>query len=126
MILQGMSGTGKTSLPVAVGEWLASPTEVIPVQPTWKERSDILGYYNEFTGAYSESQLLKSLYAAGGTDAVRIIVLDAANIARVEYYFAEFLSLLELPDPSRLRVSAAPSAMPGDPRRMEGGSIFFF
>ena len=53
MILQGMSGTGKTSLPVAVGEWLASPTEVIPVQPTWKERSDILGYYNEFTGAYS-------------------------------------------------------------------------
>ena len=123
MILQGMSGTGKTSLPVAVGEWLASPTEVIPVQPTWKERSDILGYYNEFTGAYSESQLLKSLYAAGGTDAVRIIVLDEANIARVEYYFAEFLSLLELPDPSRRRVSAAPSAMPGDPRRMEGGSI---
>ena len=123
MILQGMSGTGKTSLPVAFGVYLGSPTEVVPVQPTWKERSDVLGYYNEFTGAYSESELLKALYSAGGTDAVRLVVLDEANIARVEYYFAEFLSLLELPDPSRRRVPAAPSGMPGDPRRMDGGSI---
>ena len=123
MILQGMSGTGKTSLPVAFGVYIGSSTDVVPVQPTWKERSDVLGYYNEFTGAYSESELLKALYSAGGTDAVKLIVLDEANIARVEYYFAEFLSLLELPDPSRRRVPAAPSGMAGDPRRMDGGSI---
>ncbi len=122
MILQGMSGTGKTSLPVAFGVYIGSSTDVVPVQPTWKERSDVLGYYNEFTGAYSESELLKALYSAGGTDAVKLIVLDEANIARVEYYFAEFLSLLELPDPSRRRVPAAPSGMAGDPRRMDGGS----
>ena len=89
MILQGMSGTGKTSLPVAFGVYIGSSTDVVPVQPTWKERSDVLGYYNEFTGAYSESELLKALYSAGGTDAVKLIVLDEANIARVEYYFAE-------------------------------------
>ena len=123
MILQGMSGTGKTSLPVAFGEFLSSPTDVVPVQPTWKERSDVLGYYNEFTGVYSESQLLKSLYAASGTDAVRIVVLDEANIARVEYYFAKFLSLLELPDGPGRRLPVAPSGMEGDPKRMEGGSI---
>jgi len=123
MILQGLSGTGKTSLPVAFGEFLGSPTEVVPVQPTWKERSDILGYFNEFTGRYSESQLLKCLYAAGGNDCPKLVVLDEANIARVEYYFAEFLSLLELPDQSKRRVSAAPSGMPGDPRRMRGGSM---
>ena len=123
MILQGMSGTGKTSLPVAFGEYLSSPTDVVPVQPTWKERSDVLGYYNEFTGVYSESQLLKSLYAASGTDAIRIVVLDEANIARVEYYFAEFLSLLELPDGPNRRLPVAPSGMEGDPKRMEGGSI---
>ncbi len=123
MILQGMSGTGKTSLPVAFGEYLSSPTDVVPVQPTWKERSDVLGYYNEFTGVYSESQLLKSLYASSGTDAVRIVVLDEANIARVEYYFAEFLSLLELPEGPSRRLPVAPSGMEGDPKRMEGGSI---
>ena len=123
MILQGMSGTGKTSLPVAFGEFLSSPTDVVPVQPTWKERSDVLGYYNEFTGVYSESQLLKSLYAASGTDAIRLVVLDEANIARVEYYFAEFLSLLELPEGPSRRLPVAPSGMEGDPKRMEGGSI---
>lgn len=123
MILQGMSGTGKTSLPVAFGEFLSSPTDVVPVQPTWKERSDVLGYYNEFTGVYSESQLLKTLYAASGTDAVRIVVLDEANIARVEYYFAEFLSLLELPEGPGRMLPVAPSGMEGDPKRMEGGSI---
>ena len=123
MILQGMSGTGKTSLPVAFGEYLSSPTDVVPVQPTWKERSDVLGYYNEFTGVYSESQLLKSLYAASGTDAIRVVVLDEANIARVEYYFAEFLSLLELPEGPSRRLPVAPSGMEGDPKRMQGGSI---
>ena len=123
MILQGMSGTGKTSLPIAFGEFLGSPTVVVPVQPTWKERSDILGYFNEFTGRYSESEFLKALYEAGGGDSPRLIVLDEANIARVEYYFAEFLSLLELPERGKRRVSAAPSGMDGDPRRMRGGSM---
>ena len=123
IILQGMSGTGKTSLPVAWGVYLGSTTDVVPVQPTWKERADVLGYYNEFTGRYSESPLLKSLYAASGTDAMRIVVLDEANIARVEYYFAEFLSLLELPDSASRRLPVAPSGMEGDPDRMEGGMI---
>jgi len=123
MILQGMSGTGKTSLPIAFGEFLASPTEVVPVQPTWKERTDILGYYNEFTGRYTESQFLKAVYEAGGVDLPRLIVLDEANIARVEYYFAEFLSLLELPDRGKRRVSVASSGMEGDPRRMKDGSM---
>ena len=123
IILQGMSGTGKTSLPVAWGVYLGSPTDVVPVQPTWKERADVLGYYNEFTGRYSESPLLKSLYAASGTDNMRIVVLDEANIARVEYYFAEFLSLLELPDSASRRLPVAPSGMEGDPDRMEGGMI---
>ncbi|MCR5490862.1 MAG: hypothetical protein K6F32_01900, partial [Bacilli bacterium] len=123
IILQGMSGTGKTSLPVAWGVYLGSTTDVVPVQPTWKERADVLGYYNEFTGRYSESQLLKSLYAASGTDAMKIVVLDEANIARVEYYFAEFLSLLELPDSASRRLPVAPSGMEGDPDRMEGGAI---
>ncbi|ERJ11019.1 ATPase associated with various cellular activities AAA 5 protein, partial [Haloplasma contractile SSD-17B] len=49
LILQGMSGTGKTSLAYAFGEFVDNPTVIVPVQPMWKERTDLIGYYNEFT-----------------------------------------------------------------------------
>ena len=49
IILQGMSGTGKTSLAYAFGEFLDNKTVVVPIQPMWKERTDLVGYYNEFT-----------------------------------------------------------------------------
>ena len=123
ILLQGMSGTGKTSLPVAFGKWVKAMTSVVPVQPTWKERSDMLGYYNEFTGTFSETPLLRSLYEAGGDNRLRLIVLDEANIARIEYYFAEFLSLLELPDEKARIIQVAPSALPGDPMRLDGGQM---
>ena len=123
ILLQGMSGTGKTSLPVAFGKWTQATTSVVPVQPTWKERSDMLGYYNEFTGTFSETPLLRSLYEAGADNRLRLIVLDEANIARIEYYFAEFLSLLELPDEKARIIQVAPSALPGDPIRLDSGSM---
>ncbi|MCI1735480.1 MAG: hypothetical protein LKM30_07090 [Bacilli bacterium] len=123
LLLQGMSGTGKTSLPVAFGKFVLSPAHVVPVQPTWKERSDMLGYYNEFTGRFSETPLLEALYEAGTDDAVRLIVLDEANIAHIEYYFAEFLSLLELPDQQSRLLPVASSGMPGDPKRLVSGML---
>lgn len=123
ILLQGMSGTGKTSLPVAFGQFISFTTPVIPVQPTWKERSDLLGYYNEFTGKFSETPLLNSLYEAGTTDSINLIVLDEANIARIEYYFAEFLSLLELPNPKSRKLQVASSHMEYDPRRIEDGNL---
>ena len=123
ILLQGMSGTGKTSLPVAFGQFISFTTPVIPVQPTWKERSDLLGYYNEFTGKFSETPLLNSLYEAGTTDSIELIVLDEANIARIEYYFAEFLSLLELPNPKSRKLQVASSHMEYDPKRIEDGNL---
>ena len=98
MILQGMSGTGKTSLAYAFGEFLDNPSTVVPVQPMWKERTDLIGYYNEFTKRFNETDLLKKMYEANYSRDIYITVLDEMNIARVEYYFAEFLSLLELPN----------------------------
>ena len=123
ILLQGMSGTGKTSLPVAFGQFISLNTPVIPVQPTWKERSDLLGYYNEFTGKFSETPLLSALYEAGTTDSIKLIVLDEANIARIEYYFAEFLSLLELPNPKSRKLQVATSYMEHDPKRIEEGVL---
>ncbi|MBO7515374.1 MAG: AAA family ATPase, partial [Lachnospiraceae bacterium] len=101
MIMQGLSGTGKTSLATAFGEFLGNPSTVISVQPMWKERADVIGYFNEFTKQFSESQLLKKLYEASYSKDIHIIVLDEMNIARVEYYFADFLSLMELTPDSR-------------------------
>ena len=123
MILQGMSGTGKTSIAVAFGKFINVPSTVVPIQPMWKERSDMLGYYNEFTGKFNETVILHKLYEATFSDKMHIIILDEVNIARVEYYFAEFLSLLELPPSSNRELVVAAAGAEGDPRKMKRGKI---
>ena len=123
MILQGMSGTGKTSIAVAFGKYINNLSTVVPVQPMWKEKSDLLGYYNEFTGKFNETTILKKLYEAGYSDKLFIIVLDEMNIARVEYYFSEFLSLLELPPNSERMLAIASGGDIGDPEKMSHGRI---
>jgi hypothetical protein len=117
LVLQGMSGTGKTSLPVAWGKFTGVPTTVVPVQPMWKERSDLIGYFNEFTGKFNESMILEKLYEANKTDKIFLIVLDEVNIARVEYYFAEFLSLLELPTVEERILEVTSSISKKDPKQ---------
>ncbi len=123
MILQGMSGTGKTSIAVAFGKFINNPSAVVPVQPMWKERSDLLGYYNEFTGKFNETMILEKLYEASFSNKMFVIVLDELNIARVEYYFSEFLSLLELPATSERYLIVAAAGAHGDPRKMSHGKI---
>ncbi len=123
LILQGMSGTGKTSLTYAFGEFLGNPATIIPVQPMWKERSDLLGYYNEFTKKYNETPLLRKMYEANGSGAIYITVLDEMNIARVEYYFAEFLSLLEIPDPQMRYLEVVTDTWKDDPAGLKDGRI---
>lgn len=123
MILQGMSGTGKTSIAVAFGKFINNSSTVVPVQPMWKERSDLLGYYNEFTGKFNETAILEKLYEASFSNKMFIIVLDELNIARVEYYFSEFLSLLELPATSERDLIVAAAGAKGDPRKMSHGKI---
>ncbi|MDE7379867.1 MAG: AAA family ATPase, partial [Clostridia bacterium] len=81
IILQGMSGTGKTSLAYAFGEYLSNKTVVVPIQPMWKERTDLLGYYNEFTRRFNETTLLYKMYEANNNEEIYITVLDEMNIA---------------------------------------------
>ena len=123
LILQGMSGTGKTSLAYAFGEFLDNPSVIVPVQPMWKERTDLLGYYNEFTKQYNETLLLQKMYEADRSDLFYIVVLDELNIARVEYYFAEFLSLLEIPDTGSRYLDVVPDIWPNDPKGLKAGRI---
>ena len=123
MILRGMSGTGKTSLAYAAGEFFANPSTVVPIQPMWKERSDMIGYFNEFTKKFSETRMLGALYEAGGRRDIYITVLDEVNISRIEYYFAEFLSLLELPDPKRRYLDVVSDSWESDPERLSDGKL---
>ena len=123
LILQGMSGTGKTSLAYAFGEFLNNKTVVVPIQPMWKERTDLIGYYNEFTKKFNETTLLYKMYEADYTKNVYVTVLDEMNIARVEYYFAEFLSLLELPNPDGRNLDVVSDVWDNDPKLLYKGKL---
>ena len=123
LILQGMSGTGKTSLAHAMGSFIENTSTVIPVQPMWKERTDLLGYYNEFTKRFNETLLLEKMYEANYSDSIYVTVLDEMNIARVEYYFAEFLSLLELPDPDERYIDVVSDIWSTDPLQLKNGRL---
>ena len=123
LILQGMSGTGKTSLAHAFGSFLDNSSTVIPVQPMWKERTDLIGYYNEFTKRFNETVLLQKMYEANYNREMYVTVLDEMNIARVENYFAEFLSLLEIPDPNKRYLDVVSDKWDSDPVLLRNGQV---
>ena len=123
IIMQGMSGTGKTSLAYAFGEFLSNHSVIVPIQPMWKERTDLVGYYNEFTKKFNETTLLHKMYEANYSDSIYVTVLDEMNIARVEYYFAEFLSLLELPKADRRYIDVVSDKWDNDPKLLREGQL---
>ena len=123
LIMQGMSGTGKTSLAYAFGEFLENPSTIVPIQPMWKERTDLIGYYNEFTKKFNETILLQKMYEANYSDGIYITVLDEMNIARIEYYFAEFLSLLEIPNADGRKIEVVTDEWENDPKLLDEGQL---
>ena len=123
IILEGISGTGKTSLPYALSKFFKNNASIVPVQPSWRDKSEIIGYLNEFTKKFNETDFLKSLYEVTYRDDINYIVLDEMNLARIEYYFAEFLSMMEMPDVSEWKIDLVPSALPSDPKHLINGKI---
>ena len=98
-ILEGLSGTGKSSLPRYFAKFINGRVLFLPVQATWRDKSSILGFFNEFSTNYSETDFLVELYHANyNPDVIHMFVLDEMNISRVEYYFADLLSVLEYPE----------------------------
>ncbi len=123
VILQGISGTGKTSIALAWGKFMKHPSCVASVQPSWRDRTDIFGYLNEFTKKFNETDFLRYLYTAGYTDEVYTVILDEMNLARVEYYFAEMLSILEMHDQKEWKVEVVQSSWKTDPKKLIGGKL---
>jgi len=97
-ILEGVSGTGKTSLPIAVAQALGGGYAKIEVQAGWRDNRDLLGYYNEFEKHFREHVFTRSLYEAltpRYRTGLYFVVLDEMNLSKPEQYFADYLSLLE-------------------------------
>ena len=101
ILLQGLSGTGKSSLPRIVAEAIGAKCRFVSVQPSWRDNRELLGYDNDFTHRFKETEFTKILYqASADPDTIWFVVLDEVNLARIEYYFADFLSELERQTPT--------------------------
>lgn len=102
-VLCGPSGQGKSSLPRLYSEALGAKDEYlsIPVRPDWLDDRDILGSWNSISGRYeTRNGFIDRLIAAHedekrGRGGLYVICLDEMNLARVEHYFAQLLSVLE-------------------------------
>ena len=123
IILEGISGTGKTSLAYALGKFITYDSAICPVQPSWKDRTELIGYYNEFTKKFNESEFLRALYTATYRYDMNVIVLDEMNLARIEYYFAEFLSIMEMPNVNDWKIELIGTTIAGDPKHLEEGKL---
>ncbi len=123
ILLQGISGTGKTSLPYAMGKFFQKDATIVSVQPSWRDRTELFGYFNEFSKRFNETDLLRRVYDASYNDDINVIILDEMNIARVEYYFAEMLSIMEMPDPREWKIELVPSSWDNDPQNLKDGKL---
>lgn len=101
-ILAGISGTGKTKLVKLFAEAIGA-TEgngqfmLIPVRPDWSDPSDLLGY-TDLAGNFRPGKFSKLLALASrpeNRDKPYFVCLDEMNLARVEHYFSDLLSIME-------------------------------
>lgn len=122
-VLAGVSGTGKSLLPRRYAEAMGIRFLPFAVEPRWDSPQDLLGFYNYIEKRFRATDLARALvhldpYNTSGLASGRqekmllgspanapveqahhgdmmIVLLDEMNLARVEYYFSEFLSRLE-------------------------------
>ena len=102
-VLAGISGTGKSQLPRQYAAGMGIGFLQIPVQPRWDSPQDLMGFYNYIESEFKPTDMARALYALdihnnlenALEDRMMMILLDEMNLARVEYYFSDFLSRLE-------------------------------
>lgn len=110
LILSGMSGIGKSALVRLYGEALglsASQMAFLPVRPSWMDDGDILGYLDKNSMLYypSDTGLAELLVEASKhPEKMYMVCFDEMNLARVEHYFAQFISALEKKDSRKIQL----------------------
>ncbi|BAZ89816.1 hypothetical protein NIES932_12990 [Raphidiopsis curvata NIES-932] len=98
VILAGISGTGKSELPQRYAKYIGAQLLTLAVQPRWDSPQDLQGFYNYVEKKFKPTNLMRGLYQYTKPemrDRIVLVLLDEMNLARVEYYFSEFLSKLE-------------------------------
>lgn len=107
-VLAGISGTGKSQLPRVYAAGMGIGFLQVPVQPRWDSPQDLMGFYNYIEQRYRPTDMAKALWHLDELnnpdtelkDRMMLILLDEMNLARVEYYFSDFLSRLESRPPT--------------------------
>lgn len=107
-VLAGISGTGKSQLPRQYAAGMGIGFLQVPVQPRWDSPQDLMGFYNYIEKRYRPTDMARALYhldvlnndKSDFKDQMMMILLDEMNLARVEYYFSDFLSRLESRPPA--------------------------
>lgn len=105
VVLTGISGTGKTKIAQIFADYMCQDdTEeerensiaFVSVRPDWMDNRGLLGYFNPLNERYHATPTLRLLLAAANNpDKPHFLILDEMNLAKVEYYFSDFLSILE-------------------------------
>lgn len=109
-VLSGISGTGKSLLPQLYAKAAGMNFLQVAVQPRWDSPQDMLGFYNYMQNKFKATELSRLLWQTDfyNNEAVKkefktvnnipmnLILLDEMNLARVEYYFSDLLSKLEV------------------------------
>jgi AAA domain (dynein-related subfamily) len=96
IVLSGLSGSGKTQIVKAFAEALGGVAKIIPVKPNWTSSDDLIGYYNPLQMSFLPTPFTEAIVEAiKNPNQLYFICLDEMNLARAEYYFADFLSKLE-------------------------------
>lgn len=106
VILSGMSGTGKSKLITIYAKTLGlnDRFRMIPVSPAWTDDSDLLGYldYKNMIYRPADTDLVNFLLKAqDDPEKLYMVCFDEMNLARVEHYFSQFISVLENNDDER-------------------------
>ncbi|MBE7084660.1 MAG: hypothetical protein E7368_01235 [Clostridiales bacterium] len=123
IILEGLSGTGKSLLPRMFSRFTGSDVYFSPVQATWRDKTDVLGFYSEFTKTFKITDFLRDLYSSSYSEKTALMVLDEMNLSRIEYYFADFLSILEYPKEEWKIKVFEPELEQRLPVHLEGGYV---
>ncbi len=102
VILSGISGTGKSKLVKLLAESLGATSEnnrftLIPVRPDWSDSSELLGY-KDLNGTFHPgilTTIIEDALKEENKNYPYFVCLDEMNLARVEYYLSDILSVIE-------------------------------
>ena len=98
VVLAGLSGTGKSSLIRLFAEAVGAKERfrLVSVKATWNDDSDLRGFYHPEKKSYISTPFLDIIVRANAhPEQLFFVCLDEMNLSRVEYYFSDFLSVLE-------------------------------